>query len=175
MDITGWKMDDNSDSFCARGAPYWRTSIAPGQSVVFVEDTGTTDAAVDPAFESAWFGSNVPAGFTIANYGGMGVGLGSGGDAVNIFDSTGTPVTGVTFGAATANVSFDNAAGLSGAISTLSSVGVNGAFMSQTGGETGSPGVIANAVPEPSAFLLAAFGLVAGLGLAFHRCAAAAA
>ncbi len=177
QDITGWKMDDNSNSFSLAVPLRGVTSIAAGQSVVFVEGTatGTTDATIDANFESAWFGASVPAGFTIGNYGGSGVGLSSSSDAVNIFDSSGDPITGVTFGASTSGVSFDNAAGVNGAISTLSSVGVNGAFMSPDG-EIGSPGVIANAVvPEPSAFVLAAFGLVAGLGLAFHRRAAAAA
>ncbi|HZO07003.1 MAG TPA: substrate-binding domain-containing protein, partial [Solirubrobacterales bacterium] len=61
-------------------------------------------------------------------------------------------VTGVRFGSATTGVSFDNAAGIGSAtetppplISTLSSVGVNGAFAA--GGELGSPGTIVQPAP----------------------------
>ena len=50
-------------------------------------------------------------------------------------------ITGVTFGASTTYFTFDNAAGVSGAISALSVAGVNGAFTA--GGMTGSPGAIA--------------------------------
>ena len=37
LDITGWKMDDNSNSFAASVALRGVTSIAAGQSVVFLE------------------------------------------------------------------------------------------------------------------------------------------
>jgi hypothetical protein len=61
-------------------------------------------------------------------------------DDVHLFNSVGKPMAGVTFGASTSNVSFDNTAGL-GTLSTLSVSGVNGAFVT-TDGETGSPGKI---------------------------------
>lgn len=162
VDITGWKIDDNSNSFGSSVALRLVTSIAPGQSVVFVEGsaTGSTDASLIAAFKSAWFGSNVPAGFTIGTYGGSGVGLSTSGDAVNIFTSTGTLVTRVDFGASTNGVTFDNAAGLNNvSISQLSVAGVNGAFVSPAG-ETGSPGL----VPTP-----ASIGLLAVGGLGFGR------
>src|SRR5579871_2172726 len=102
VDITGWRMDDNSDSYGSSVALTGVTSIAAGQSVVFVEDTSaSSDAALDAQFESTWFGSKVPAGFTIGNYGGSGVGLSTSGDAVNIFNSVGTQVAGVSFGSVT--------------------------------------------------------------------------
>ena len=159
VDLTGWKMDDNSANFSLAVALRGITSIAAGQSVVFVEGnaSGTTDATLDANFISAWFGGSAPVGFTIANYGGSGVGLSATSDAVNIYNSTGTLQAGVTFGASTAGISFDNAAGLSGTISQVSTVGVNGAFLSFSGLETGSPG----AVPEPSTFALASLGLAA--------------
>ncbi len=85
-------------------------------------------------------------------------------DAVNIYDSTGVIQASVSFGASDAVSpfqTFDNAAGVTGAISTLSQVGVNGAFVAASSTtEIGSPGRIA-AVPEPETFAL----LVAGLGL----------
>jgi hypothetical protein len=166
VDITGWKMDDSSDAFATAVGLRGITSIAPGMTVVFLEDgaTSTGDAAVNASFASAWFGSSVPAGLTLANYGGSGVGLSANGDAVNIFDSTGTPITGVTFGATTLGATLDNMAGLNGAISQLSVVGVNGAF--SDGSEIGSPGGVVP-TPEPTTLVLAGLGLT-GL-IAFRR------
>lgn len=159
VDITGWRIDDSSNSFATSFPLRGVTSILPGQSVVFAEGnaSGSNDATIQAAFQTAWFGGNIPAGFTIGGYGGAGLGLGTSGDGVSIFDSVGTPIVSVTFGAATNLVTFDNAAGLSGAISTLSVVGVNGAFNSQTGNEIGSPGVI----PEPATLGLLGMGCLA--------------
>ena len=166
VDITGWKMDDSSDAFATAVGLRGITSIAAGQTVVFLEDgaTSTGDAALNATFASTWFGSSVPAGLTLANYGGSGVGLSASGDAVNIFDSTGTPITGVTFGATTLGATLDNTAGLNGAISQLSVVGVNGAF--SDGSEIGSPGNLAP-TPEPATLALVGLGLT-GL-IAFRR------
>jgi Lamin Tail Domain/PEP-CTERM motif len=166
VDITGWKMDDNSASFSLAVPLRGLASIAPGLAVVFLEGnaTGTTDATIDAKFTSAWFGGSVPVGLTIANYGGSGVGLGAGGDAVNIYDSTGVLQAGVTFGAATTGFTFDNEAGLSGSITQLSVVGVNGAFLSFNGQEVGSPGDVLP-VPEPSTLALAGMGSLGLLAL----------
>jgi uncharacterized protein YjiK len=142
VDLSGWKMDDESNAFGSAVALNGVTSLAPGKSAVFIE--GTTATA--EAFKAAWFGASVPAGFLIGTYSGSGVGLGSGGDQVNIFDAGGNRVTGVSFGTATSGVSFDNAAGVGGtttpppSISTMSVAGVHGAFVAS--GETGSPGTI---------------------------------
>jgi predicted extracellular nuclease len=135
INITGWKIDDNSDSFASAVALNGVTSIAPGQSVVFIEGDSTTASN----FIAAWFGGSAPGGFTIGTYSGSGVSLSNSGDAVNLFDASGNKVTGVTFGAATAGTTFDNASGAA-TVSTLSVVGVNGAFNSVTGSEIGSPG-----------------------------------
>jgi uncharacterized protein YjiK len=141
VDLTGWKMDDNSNSFGNAVALTGVSSVAPGQSVVF------TEGNVPAEFKAAWFGADVPAGFAIGSYSGSGVGLSTGGDAVNLFDAAGNRVTGVSFGASTTYFTFDNAAGLGSAtlplpvLSTLSVVGRNGAFLAGQG--TGSPGRIA--------------------------------
>jgi len=91
LNITGWKMDDNSNSFSLAVPLRNVTSIGAGQTVVFFEgtSTGTTDSTIATNFESAWFGGNVPSGFTTGAYGGSGVGLSTSGDAVNIFDASG--------------------------------------------------------------------------------------
>jgi Lamin Tail Domain len=130
VNITGWKMDDNSNSFAAAVALRGVTSINPGQSVIFIESnaSGSTDSTIDSSFKSAWFGSNVPAGLLIGNYGGSGVGLSTSSDAVNIFNSSGSLMANVSFNASTTGKTFDNAAGLNNATLTqLSAVGVNGA------------------------------------------------
>jgi len=171
VDITGWKIDDNSNSFGSAVALRGVTSIAAGQSVVFLEGSasGSTDASIDAAFISAWFGSQAPANLVLGNYGGSGVGLSSSSDAVNIFNASGTLITRVDFGTSSAdNRTFDNAAGLNNVtISQLSTVGVHGAFVSANGAETGSPGSIA-AVPEPESYAIAMVGL-AVIGLTARR------
>lgn len=164
IDISGWKVDDNSNSSALAVALRGISSIGAGQSIVFLEGnaSGSTDTTLDANFKAAWFGSNVPAGFLIGNYGGAGVGLSNSADALNIFDSTGTLVTRVNFGASTAGYTFNNDAGLNNVtISTLSSVGVNGAFLSANGAEVGSP----SAVPIPAALplFMSAFGLLGAL------------
>ena len=135
VDITGWKMDDNSNSFAVSVPIVGVGTIAPGQSAILIEGT----AATAGNFVTAWFGATPPAGFLIGSYTGSGVGLSSSGDAVNLFTATGIRVTGVQFGAATTGFTFDNTAGLA-TVTTLSAAGVGGAFLALDGIETGSPG-----------------------------------
>jgi uncharacterized protein YjiK/Ca2+-binding RTX toxin-like protein len=159
VDITGWKVDDSSNTFSSAIALNGVNSIAPGQSVVFIETANL--AAAKSAFETAWFGSTVPSGFTIGNYSGAGIGLSTGGDEVNIFDASGKLVTGISFGTSTTGLSFDNKAGLGSStlpvptVSTLSAIGINGAFLAKDMIETGSPGTITSTVNKaPTAVLL---------------------
>ncbi|HKQ74055.1 MAG TPA: SdiA-regulated domain-containing protein [Blastocatellia bacterium] len=142
--IAGWKMDDDSRSFNNAVTLNGVTSIAPGESVIFLE---TTDlAGKSAAFKTLWFGANPPANLQIGSYNGSGVGLGTGGDQVNLFDSAGALRASVTFGASPSGPfpTFDNAAGLNNAtISLLSAAGVNGAFVAANdSAEIGSPGTI---------------------------------
>jgi uncharacterized protein YjiK len=147
VDLTGWKVDDESNSDSAAVALNGVSSLAPGHSAVFIEG----DASKVTAFETSWFGGSVPAGFQIGTYSGSGVGLSTGGDQVNVFDGTGTHLNGVAFGTSTTGQTFDNSAALGSAtgpvptISTLSAAGVNGAFTA--GAETGSPGTAAVRTP----------------------------
>jgi hypothetical protein len=169
VSLSGWRMDDNSFSITNSVELLGVTSIAAGESVVFIENTSSASTTVD-GFKSFWFGSNVPSGLQVGYYNGSGVSLSSTADSVTLFDGpspSGVEVLRVSFGAATAGVTFDNYLGASGSISDLSSVGVNGAFQSvgvagPVGNKTpniGSPG----AVPEPSSLgLLAVAGVVAG-------------
>lgn len=118
LDLTGWKVDDNSAAFASALALRGVSSLSPGQAAVFMESdsAGLNDLTKGTAFISAWFGGSAPASFALGFYGGSGIGLGSGGDAVNIYDGIGTLLASVAFGAATTGVTFDNAAGLSGTI-----------------------------------------------------------
>jgi uncharacterized protein YjiK len=141
VDLTGWKVDDSSNAFANGAGLAGVETLAPGRSAVFVNG----DAADAAAFKASWFGTDVPSGLQVGTYTGNGIGLSTNGDAVHLFTRLGDRVTGVAFGAATARVSFDNAAGVGSStppaptISTLSTAGKDGAFVA--GGETGSPGV----------------------------------
>jgi hypothetical protein len=167
VDITGWKVDDSSNSFAASVALVGISLIAPGESVIFIEG-----AAANASFVPTWFGAAAPAGLQIGRYSGSGIGLSTGGDALNLFTASGTLVTRVDFGsspAAAPFASFDNGAGLSGVtLSTLSVVGVNGAFLAAAGGEIGSPGTV-GVVPEPGSWAMLLAGAAAVAGVARRR------
>jgi uncharacterized protein YjiK len=144
VSVSGWKMDDSSNAFGTAVALEGVSTIEPGESVLFIE---TEEAAKVGVFETAWFGHTPVAGLKVGTYHGSGVGLSSNGDAVNLFESDGTKVTGVTFGTATPGVSFDNAHGTPAGgeadttLTTKSVAGTDGAFTNAKG-EVGSPGVI---------------------------------
>ncbi len=137
VSMTGWKMDDNSNDASLSVPIVGVASIAPGQSAIFIEGNSATASS----FVAPWFGSTPPVGFLIGSYTGSGVGLSTGGDAVNLFNPSGKRITGVQFGSSSTGFTFDNAAGLA-TVTTLSAVGVNGAFLAADGVETGSPGKI---------------------------------
>ena len=99
INITGWKFDDNSNSFGSALTLNGVTSIGAGESVVFVETSTVVDAVA--RFKSNWFGTNVPATFKIGSYSGTGAGLSTTGDAVNIYNATGDLQANVVFGGST--------------------------------------------------------------------------
>jgi len=144
LDITGWKVDDSSNSFTAALSLTGITSIASGESVIFLETTSTNAATIIANFKSAWFGSNVPAGLQVGSYTGGAIGLSTGGDAVNLFNAAGVVQSNISFGTATTNFTFNNAASLTNSvITTLSQVGVNDAFAAANDTvQIGSPGTI---------------------------------
>jgi hypothetical protein len=163
VDLTGYKVDDNSNSSASAVPIRGITSITAGQTVVFAESnsSGSNDPTITTNFINAWFGGTAPAGFTLAFYAGSNVGFSSTADAVNLFDSLGTAVARLDFGAATAGTTFDNSAGLNNVtLSTLSAAGVDGAFTAPSG-EIGSPGVVTLPIPEPASVALLAWGAAA--------------
>ncbi len=151
VNLTNWKMDDNSNLFGSAVPLSGITSIAPGESVIFLETADTNPATLatkSAAFRSLWFGANPPANLQIGGYSGAGVGLSTATDAVNLFNAAGAVQARVDFGASPAGPSFptfDNAVGLNGAVtlSNLAVVGVNSAFAAANdANEKGSPGTI---------------------------------
>lgn len=134
---SNWRVDDTAPSFATSIALNTNStiSVAPGESVVFIEGASSTIAS----FISLWNLSGVQVG----NYSGSGIGLSSGGDALNLFSGT-SITTGVTFGAATAGKSFYWT--YSNDVNTSQSggptVSVSGQFGAVTrGSDVGSPGV----------------------------------
>src|SRR5439155_10019080 len=102
------------------------------ESVIFLETTNAALAVKTAAFLNLWFGANPPSNLRLGNYTGVGVGLGTEGDAVNLYNSAGVLQASVAFGASTPAPgpfrTFDNASGINnGAISSLSANGINGA------------------------------------------------
>ena len=145
VNISGWRVDDSSATFAAALALTGVTSIAPGESVIFLESA--TPATATALFRTVWFGTPPPSSLQVGTYSGSGIGLSTGGDAVNIYDGAGVIQASVTFGASPAGPSFptfDNAARLNNTtISQLSVVGVNGAFVPPgDAAAIGSPGRI---------------------------------
>lgn len=149
INISNWKVDDSSASFNLGGTLTGISSIAGGESVIFIEIQPSDDFANKKAsFLTTWFGGNPPTGLQIGSYTAGGLGLSTGGDAVNIFNADGVLQASVSFGASPVGPypSYNNAAGKnSAAISTPSLVGVNGAFKAvgdEKNVEIGSPGTV---------------------------------
>jgi len=177
VSLTGWKMDDGPAAFAASVPLRGISSIAAGESVVFLElaaglgaDDATVDAAgaVDTAAFRTFWGANAAA-IQIGYYNGSnaGVGLSSGGDGVNLFDTSSLLVSGVTVPAATTGFSFEYLT--TPGTATLSADGVLGGYISTNPlANVGSPGFTANAVPEPTTWALILCGM-GGLGLLARR------
>lgn len=162
VDLTGWRMDDNSFTFGVSVALTGVTSIAAGESVIFIESAA---GAALPAFRSQWGGLN---GIQIGYYSGSGVGLSSGGDGACLFDGSGAILSQVSFGAATSGSSFfygwDTSGVLSASynavVSTVGTIGTQVTFSST--GDTASIGSSLGIVPAPGAIaLLGLAGLAA--------------
>lgn len=154
VDISGWKMDDNGfSSVAAVSLNLAGNTIAPNQSVVFIEGADTTI----PGFRTFWGGSLAePSTIAIGSYTGSGVGLGSGGDAVVIYDNNNNEITRVSFGAATTGRSFYwtyTSAGVVGTSSAVSSSGTGGAFTSANVlANVGSPGAAITEASSPDRY-----------------------
>lgn len=151
--FTGHSMDDSSFASGTSVGLVGITSIAPGESVIFIENS-----TVPAAFKTAW---SLEGSVQVGNYSGSGAGLSSSGDGVTIFNGS-TELSGpnsglirVSFGASTSGTSFNwtyNAAGNNVSGPTLTTGGTTWNNAGTT--MRGTPGV----VPEPSAMLLGGLG-----------------
>ena len=65
VNISGWKFDDNSNSFASSVALSGITSIGAGESVIFLENATDT---IFNTFKSNWFGVNSPANLRFADF-----------------------------------------------------------------------------------------------------------
>jgi len=161
VDITGYKFDDGSANINAAVFLQGVTSIAAGQSVVFLE---TSSSAAIAAFRTFW--GNIDS-VVIGSYSGNGLSFSSGGDGLNLFDAGGSQVTTEFFYAATTGFSF----GFNPTTSTFGALSANGSFggFTSAGSPTnvGSPGTI-GAIPEPSTYA-ALVGALALAGVALRR------
>lgn len=160
--ITGWRMDDNSYAFANSVLLSGVTSLAPGESVVFLESAGGVDIA---AFQSFWGGvGSVQIGY----YSGSGISFGAGGDGLILYDSGGAVQASNSFGTATTGASFYfqyDSAGTPPSVpnpAVVSSVGPldgQATYVSANAlGNVGSPGTATNAIPEPATATLLGLG-----------------
>ena len=183
ISLAGDQIDDNSYAFATSVALNGVTSLAPRQSAVFVEYTatdpvtGTADDAPTQVtnFRNFWGGTLANTANPVGYYTGAGVGLGSGGDGVEIFNSAGAVLAQVSFGATTTGSSFYTNSttaqntGTATPLTLVSATGQPGVYTSANAlGNIGSPDFSA-AVPEPSSVALMGLGGVAGGWLLLRR------
>jgi len=181
IDITGWRMDDNSYSFAnslaltpyASGTDTAWSLVQPGESVVFMETASA--ATLVPQFQALWnlgSGTGTIRNPKLGSYAGSGASLSSAGDAVVIYDAIGTEINRVAFGAATTGCSFTwayDSAGVLGSspAGTVSVAPVNFAYtVTATTGQanTGSPGIAVVTAPVVSLFWTASGSSLGGSG-----------
>lgn len=154
VNLNGYKFDDSSATIANSVTLSTSLSIAPGESIIFVETLTASEFR-------AWWGPNLKANAQIVTYTGSGLGLSSTGDAVNLWDASNALVDSVKFGPATAGYTF-NLDPNTATFGKLSVLGVDGAFAAAQGADVGSPA----AVPEPSTTAMLALG---GLSLLAFR------
>jgi len=140
LDLTGYKFNDDGPLISARTEPFQGLVISPGESVVFVRsDVNQTEQSFRD-----WWGPSLPATAQIRFY--PSPGFSSNGDMVQVWDPQDRLVDSVTYGAAVRGRSFTYDV-TTGAFTSLSTNGVQGAWLAVTADDEGSPGVNAGPVP----------------------------
>jgi hypothetical protein len=140
VNLQGYRFDDDHDSFADAQTITNSVMIAPGESVILVENMTPAD------FRNWWGSQNLPLNLQMIVY--PKIGFSSDGDAIYLWNAATTATTDVvasiTFSTATKAVSFgyDPAAGVFGGLSV---VGQNGVFAAVLNGDIGSPGAIVSA------------------------------
>jgi hypothetical protein len=144
VNLYGFRIDDSHNSLSASAPVTTRTIIHPGESVVFVQ-------GMTPGEFRTWWGTNLSSSVQIIDYNGSGQGLSGSGDAVNLWNAVATDnsdhAAAQPFGAGPAGNSFGfdlthlDQTGFEG---TLTTNGVDGAFVATVSGDIGSPGAVIN-------------------------------
>jgi hypothetical protein len=141
INLNGYKWNDNAGGLVgADPAPFANLSIAPNESILFVETVPNvlTNEAQFRAWWGAGLGTNVKVRFYTGN------GLGSGGDGVRVWSSTATIdadlVDSVDFGTAVRGQSYTYNTN-TGLFTEFSTNGINGAFKAVETDDVGSPGI----------------------------------
>lgn len=152
VDLMGWKFNDNSggltDPFVFTNA----ISVAPGESIVFVEK-------LTPDEFRAWWGiPQLPPSLQVVTYEGPGLSFSATGDGIRLWSSIpsneAATVASVDFGAAANGVTF-NYNPATGTFGTPSVLGVNGVVKAAASEDIGSPGRIQAPPPSPSLKVMA--------------------
>jgi len=149
VDLSGYRFNDSNGGLSNGVVTLDAVVIAPGESVIFLEQSASTSLPTVDDFRT-WWGAALPSGLQIIPYSTNSIGLSGNGDGVRLWDATTTdandPVASADFGAATAGSSFvhDPATGLFG---TVSLPGAGGAFAAVENGDVGSPGTTTGPVP----------------------------
>jgi hypothetical protein len=143
VDLTGYRFDDGSATLLAAVTfTNNNLSIAPGESVVFVEGMTADD------FRSWWGSANLPTNVQIVPYAAAGLSLSSLGDAINLWNSGASDdidtIASEVFSTGTLGVSFGFNPDTQ-VFGDLSQVGVFGAWIAPENGDIGSPGFLRNA------------------------------
>lgn len=97
IDLTGWKLDDDSASLTEAVAIPSGTTLAAGEKLIVLVDKSLADIA---AFRMAW--GNLPESVKVVAV--TGPGLGGSGDAVVVFDASGKVAAALSYKPASANI-----------------------------------------------------------------------
>ena len=147
VSLTGWRFNDNAGGLADPYTIPGPLTIAPGESIIFVEDLTRTQ------FTNWWGATNLPQSVQIVSYTGSSLSLGAGGDGLRLWDNVtanvNDAVASVDFGAATVGVTFnyDPATQQFGGSSVL---GVNGVIRASATTDIGSPGRIRAPAMRPT-------------------------
>lgn len=147
VNLAGWRFNDSSDGLADPYVLPAGVSIAPRESIVFVE-------TLTPAEFRAWWGAaNVPASVQIHQYTGSGLSFSASGDQLTLWNAGVTDANDfmarVNFGTTSPGVSL-NYDPVSGTFGSLSQPGVNGSFVAAAGADVGSPGRVLAPAASPT-------------------------
>lgn len=136
--LSGYRFNDATGGLAAGAVTIEALTLAPGESVVFVE-------AISPDAFRQWWGAALPPSLQVITYATNGIGLSSSGDGLRLWAPGATSdldvVDVVDFGATGTDTSTFVYDAVSGLMSARPTAGKGGAFAAADNGDVGSPGV----------------------------------